>query len=925
MISSRSHTTVPADVPKPNAPSTTAQYRFGLFEVDVANEKLFRQGRQVKLQGQPFQLLGALLERSGDTVRRDELRQRLWPGDTFVEFDKSLGVAVTKLRDALGDDADNPRFIETVPRCGYRFIAPVERQNTVSAPHSASTPEGGKLLPVPVPAAPPKRRWPPKATLALAVCLIALIAASIYAFRLAPRRSSSTVTAGTAATAGVERPVRMRRSVAVLGFRNLPGRPEDNWLSTAFSEMLNTELAAGDNLRIVSGEDVARAKRELPLTEQDTLSKPTLERLRKNPGADMVVLGAYTLIRGKGENRIRLDIRLQDTASGETIAEEAVAGNEADLFELATHTGADLRRSLGVSLPSADAAITARASLPSNQQAVRLYAEGRAKLWVFDFASARDLLVNAVAADPSYPLAHSALSDAWWHLGYQFKARAEGHRALELSQNLPEEERLLVEGQYRVTSGDQVKAVEAYQSLFRLFPDSLEYGLLLATAQYHVKPSDSVVTLATLRHLPPPESDDARIDLVEASAWLDQDFAKSQAAAKRAVDKGSALGSQLLVARAYGILCQQAGSTGTSTAEGIGQCERARQSYAAAGDRNNEARTLSDFAVVYFQRGDLAHAEAMWHESAKEFRKIGDTEGVAATLNNLGDARFLRGDLDEARNLMKESIPNYEDVEDQDGVARALNDLGGVSRQSGDLEAAMTAYQQAKAIAEKIDDKSTIAYVLSGLGDVQMDRGDLAAARRSYEESLALRNQTGEKQAAMETQVALAALSIEEGHAADAEVALQKCEEQFHQEQQADDELKASVLLTQAFLAENRRRDARKEIERAELLATKSQNRFARLQYGLASAHVLYMSDRPELSRPQLEQLLKEARERGFVGVELEARLALAESENKSGHIAAAQEQLVSLEKIASAKGFGLIARKAAARRGRSDRRQTVS
>jgi DNA-binding winged helix-turn-helix (wHTH) protein len=101
------------------------QYRFGVFEVDVHSRSLLRQGRRVRLQEQPFQVLLALLEGRGDLVSRDQLRARLWPGDTFVEFDKSLGVALAKVRAALGDEAANPRFIETVPKRGYRFIAPI--------------------------------------------------------------------------------------------------------------------------------------------------------------------------------------------------------------------------------------------------------------------------------------------------------------------------------------------------------------------------------------------------------------------------------------------------------------------------------------------------------------------------------------------------------------------------------------------------------------------------------------------------------------------------------------------------------------------------------------------------------------------------------------------------------------------------------
>ena len=102
------------------------RYRFGIYEADVRSAELTRDGVKVKLQEQPFQILVSLLERPGEIVTREEIIQRLWPPDTFVDFDHSLNVAIKKLREALRDDADNPRFIETKPRRGYRFIAPVQ-------------------------------------------------------------------------------------------------------------------------------------------------------------------------------------------------------------------------------------------------------------------------------------------------------------------------------------------------------------------------------------------------------------------------------------------------------------------------------------------------------------------------------------------------------------------------------------------------------------------------------------------------------------------------------------------------------------------------------------------------------------------------------------------------------------------------------
>src|SRR6266851_5690455 len=98
---------------------------FGAFEVDVRSGELRKQGVRIKLQEQPFHVLTVLLQRPGEVVTREELRNQNWPADTFVDFDNSLNTAINKLREALGDSADNPRFIETLPRRGYRFIAPV--------------------------------------------------------------------------------------------------------------------------------------------------------------------------------------------------------------------------------------------------------------------------------------------------------------------------------------------------------------------------------------------------------------------------------------------------------------------------------------------------------------------------------------------------------------------------------------------------------------------------------------------------------------------------------------------------------------------------------------------------------------------------------------------------------------------------------
>src|SRR4051812_43687685 len=107
--------------------------RFGMFEVDLRQGELRKNGIRVKLTGQPFQILVILLEHPGDLVTREQLQQRLWPSDTFVDFDRGLNAAINRVREALGDSAENPRFVETLPRRGYRFIAPLVNSGPASA------------------------------------------------------------------------------------------------------------------------------------------------------------------------------------------------------------------------------------------------------------------------------------------------------------------------------------------------------------------------------------------------------------------------------------------------------------------------------------------------------------------------------------------------------------------------------------------------------------------------------------------------------------------------------------------------------------------------------------------------------------------------------------------------------------------------
>ncbi len=924
------------DTNRTESRASAVVYRFGLFSLDVSALCLTRNGVRIKLQDQPFQLLAFLLEKGGQVVTREELRQQLWPGNTFVDFDKSLGVAVLKVREALGDSATNPTFLETLPRRGYRFIAPVSvesrspgsAEGLVEEKNRASGPPG-PMFAVPVPALVPV---PTSASVPETVPIpgpsdsdIALQAAKMRRRKLWTRVALVCVTMGLGFAAFHFRPglkhgaasiarsgssTKLRHSVAVLGFRNVSGSAAEDWISTAFTEMLNTELGANGDLLLVSGEDVVNAKHDLSLTLEDTLAKETLSHLRSSLGADVVVVGSYTLLKDGSKNRIRLDIRAQDTALGETITADAITGEQSDLFDIAARAGSRLRESLDPALSLAPERELPGFQGSTNQVALQFYSEGRARRYDFDFVGARDFLKRAVAADPEFALAHSALSEAWSRLGYENEARKEAKLALQYAHGLLPETALAIQGQYREALSDWSGAAAAYRTLFNLFPDNLNYGLRLAAVQLHLNPADAEATLTSLRQLPSPVGDDPRIDLMDASVMIYHDLPKARAAAERAISKASAQGATLMVARGYGVLCQQGSASSESIDRSIAECMLARSSYISAGDRNNAARTLNDLAVLYYQHGDLDKAEKMWREAIDVFRAVGDTEGLAASSNNVGDVLLTRGKLTEARKLLEQAVTGYQLVGDRSGIALVKADLGSIGLQRAELSEAQANYQKAFAIGSEIGDKSASAFGLAGLGEVAMNGDRLREAREKFEAALKLRKEIGEKETVLLTRVALARLAIEEGNAADAEREANVCTDELDKAEMRDDELEAGLVLTRALLEQAKTVEAKSEMAKLRPLNEKTESRDLSLRFSLELGEILFAEHDLRSARTLLEVTEKAAQSSGSAGVSWEAQMALAEVQRASGDAIGATNQLKSLESHERKAGLVLLAKK---------------
>jgi len=889
----------------------------------------------------------------------------------FAELERSQLIGAILRRPPRSPTALNPRLSPELERIIGKCLEKEPENRYQSAKELAIdlrrllTPSAVKVAEIPVAG---RKRWKVLVPAALILVSVA-IGGTLYFSSWRPHVTRKAQEGAGPTVAGLPgAPVKARRTVAVLGFKNLSGRAEASWLSTALSEMLTTELAAGEKLRTIPGENIAQMKISLSLADADSYSKETLARIRTNLGADLLVLGSYLALGKESGGQIRLDLRLQDARAGETLAATAETGTEARLFDLVSQAGAHLRAKLGVGEVSAAEANMVKAALPSDPEAARLYTEGLVKLRLFDALAARDLLEKAVAADPPHALAHSALAAAWSALGYDAKATEEAKKAFDLSTNLPREGRLLVEGRYWETSKQWEKAIDVYRTLWIFSPDNLDYGLFLAEAQISAgKAKDALATIQGLRTAPPPARNDPRIDLAEArAADALGDFKREQLVAESAATKAEALGAGLLTARArrlQGLAFYNLGEL----QKALALFDDAKRIYAAAGDWGGVAWAVNNSANIVSDQGDLVGARKMYEEALKIWQEIGDRRGMAAAqnniagvflqqgdlaaakrmyektlkisretnnrtwtevaLSNLGVVRFQQGDLAGAKRIYSEALADSRETGDEAGVAALLTNVAATLYLQGDLAGATTTYDEALEVCRKIGDDSYRANVLKGLGDVLAARGDLTGARKKQEEALAIKNQLGEKPASAEIRLALAELAIEGGQPAVAEAPAREAAEEFHQEKSAASEVSAHIVLARSLLAQGRHPAAQEALDRARPLLNKSENLDTRFSFRITAALVRQVSgrasDRLEAAK-NLEGVLAEAKKAGFLGYELEAELALGEIELQSGNIVGARRRLEALEGRAVAQGFGLIARKAAAALQSKDRARAV-
>jgi TolB-like protein/DNA-binding winged helix-turn-helix (wHTH) protein/Tfp pilus assembly protein PilF len=415
--------------------------RFGAYEFDLRSGELRKHGIRIKLQEQPSQILAILLEHRGEMVTREQLQHRLWPSDTFVDFDHSLNTAVMRLREVLSDSSENPRFIETLPRRGYRFLAPVEEKPaSVNEPTPVQTGEVGAsqsadakvdstsppLLPAfPAVAAKPKKRVQRLRLVTVTLSIFAIVLAGAFAFRYLKRSSLATAPSGRLT------------SLVVLPFENLSADKDQAYFADGMTDELIAHLAKIRSLRVISRTSSMEYKG----------AHKTLSQIARDLKVDSVVEG--TVLRSG--DRVRITAELVQVATDRHLWAETYESQLGDILTLQSHVASAIVNEIRVKLTPEDQVRLATTHQVSTQS-YENYLKGRYywnKRSQEGLTKAIDYFQLAIEQDPNYALAYAGLADCYSIIGSVIvgtvpalevapKARAAALKSLELDNTLAE-------------------------------------------------------------------------------------------------------------------------------------------------------------------------------------------------------------------------------------------------------------------------------------------------------------------------------------------------------------------------------------------------------------------------------------------------------------------------------------------------------
>jgi len=683
-------------------------FAVGDWSVFPAQGLVVRGETREHLRPKTMDLLVLLASRPGETISKEKIFATIWP-ETVVE-EAAASRCVSELRATFADDLREPRYVETIPRRGYRLVARVG----------------------PLPRAGPPRKHAPWLAAALAAALLGAaltIAFSRHQERLSHQDDESALP--TAATASGRRAV-------VLGVANLSGDHDADWLGEAFSRLLTTELATTTDLRLVPQAVAGRVGSELALRRVDPPDSAVLTRLHAGMAVDYLVNGHYVLSRSgggdDGAQTVRLDIDVTDTTSGEIVAATSESGSTDALPQLVTLATMRLREDLGLASPLSEAADAERRrrARPLPQEFFR------GLLWLerFEASAAVSDLKRAVDLAPDAPWPHLALAEAWALQGCDRQATEQVQEALALSAVLENEDRLWLEARAHALAADWDDAIDRLRALWLLAPDNLEYGLQLASTLLDAGRAESAGDVVSeVLGRAPAGYQDPRLALVRGEVALAlSDPETALAAAAAAGEQARTLNAPLIEGRALHLRARALHTSGRG-AEARETLETARLRFALAHDRPREADARLTMSLWLTKAGEYPAAEAEARAALAISRAVGDRSGEAAALLRLSLPVWWQNRRDEGEKALRTSLAISRRIGNRAGEAAALSTLGVAIASLTDDGGAVTYFQKALEIERSLGQREQVSLQLVNLGRVALLAGDPRRAVETFGEA----------------------------------------------------------------------------------------------------------------------------------------------------------------------------------------------
>ena len=520
-------------------------------------------------------------------------------------------------------------------------------------------------------------------------------------------------------------------SVAVLDVGNASGNGNDTWLSTALAETITEDLSANEELRAISTEQIAQARRDLAPAEMRTQIEQRGLELQDRLGAKYAVLADFHVTGGDGVRALRVDTRLERLRDGRTMLQSSDSGSETQLYLLSAQIARKIRLALGV--PRGESA----ARRGPDRDSMRLYAEAVVKVRDSDPLAARVLLEKSANADPSNFLARSLLADTYVTLGMEAQAKIEAQAALALAPPLPPVERLALEARCQSAMRDYPAAIRSYRKLWRISPEVPEYGFDVAEFQEKsTLDADALRTLQALRKSRLSPADEARVDFAESSLRARAgEYQKALILVRQCEKNARALGAHYLYARARlreGGLLMNLEMPGPLQAldDGLAICREQGYRFCEMNGLRQEGNL--------FASADPKRALELYGKGAAVARQLGNRRGLVELLRGMAYVAFRQMLDNEAEQRDREVIKVIQDEMLLD-KARYLVDLAELLAAEGRLDEADRFLRQMGRGFEQ-----DFSWNLCK-GKIERDRGEYGPAARRLEAEVGAARKTEDR------------------------------------------------------------------------------------------------------------------------------------------------------------------------------------